>query len=113
MVYAGSSDEEEFNAEFTKGDFVVVKVSGKSRVVNYIARIDGMEGKEYEGVFLKKVSGRVGSEEDRVFIPNEEDSASFQKEEIISKLPAPKIVGGSKRRANRLKFCCNLEKWDL
>ncbi|CAM1295476.1 Uncharacterised protein r2_g465 [Pycnogonum litorale] len=113
IVFDDSSDDEPLDDEVIEGDFVVVKVCGKSRIVNYIARIDAMEDGEYEGVFLKKVSGRVGSEDDLVFIPNESDDASFLKEDIICKLPSPKVVGGSKRRANHLLFRCNLAKWDL
>jgi len=46
-----------------EGDFVVVKVAGKARIVHYISRIDVIGGKEYEDIFLQKVPGRVDSEE--------------------------------------------------
>lgn len=43
------------DAEIYEGDFVIVKVSGKSQVVNYIACVDVVDGDIFEGVFLKKV----------------------------------------------------------
>lgn len=72
-----------------------------------------MDDGEYEGVFLKKVSGRIGSEDNMVFILDENDDASFLKEDIVCKLPTPKIVGGSKRRANYLQFRRDLAEWNL
>ena len=38
-----------------EGDYAVVNVTGKARVVRYIARIDEVNDGEYEGVFLHKV----------------------------------------------------------
>ncbi len=41
IEYAETSDEDGVSDdEIIEGDFVIVKVSGKSRVVHYIARID-------------------------------------------------------------------------
>ena len=38
--------------DIIEGDFVVVQVSERGRVVNYIARIDVTDNNEYEGIFL-------------------------------------------------------------
>ena len=62
------------------GDFVVVLVSGKSRALKYIARVDDFvdEEEEYEGLFLQKVNSKITPGEDTeepVFIVNEEDGA--------------------------------------
>ena len=46
--------------EVIEGDFVVVKVEGKSREVRYIAQVDTIDGDEFEGTFLKKVPQIVG-----------------------------------------------------
>ena len=40
IEYAETSDEDGVSDEIIEGDFVIVKVAGKSRVVHYIARID-------------------------------------------------------------------------
>ena len=106
------SDDTVDEMDVMEGDFVVVKVAGKSRIVHYIARVDVVEGKEYEGVFLQKVSGRVDSEETS-FVPNPADEACFPAEDIVRKLPQPVIAGGSRRRSGHLVFKCNLDKWHV
>ena len=106
------SDDATDEMDIMEGDFVVVKVAGKSRFVHYIARIDVIDGKEYEGIFLQKVPGRVDSE-DTTFVPNTDDEACFTEEDIVYKLPQPKSVGGSRRRSGHLVFKCNLDKWNL
>ena len=57
-----SSDSDgdiDLDSPIIEGDFVVVKCAGKSRTVNYIARVDTLNGEdfEFEGVFLQKVAG--------------------------------------------------------
>ena len=46
--------------EVIEGDFVVVKVEGKSREVRYIAQLDTIDGDEFKGTFLEKVPQIVG-----------------------------------------------------
>lgn len=42
--------------ESSDEDFVIVKVMGKSRTLNYIARVDVVIGiGQFEGLFLKRV----------------------------------------------------------
>ena len=36
-----------------EGKYVIVNIRGRSRVVQYIARVDEVNGNEYEGVFFK------------------------------------------------------------
>ena len=125
-----TSDEE---MEIIKGDFVVVSLAGKARVRNFIARVDVVDGDDYEGIFLRKVSARVDCAretltlfisfhsqgllgvllEDTIFVPNTDDTASFAREDIVHKLPQPRIVGGSARRCCQLLFKCSLSKWHL
>ena len=106
-----SSDAEEMSEdEIIEGDFVVLKVEGKSREVHYIARIDVVDGDEFEGIFLQKMSEKLQSEQS-IFIINSSDQASFMRRDIVKKLPKPKIVGGSARRSCQLMFNCNLSKW--
>jgi hypothetical protein len=109
-----TDDEISVDTDIMEGDFVVVRIAGKSRIVNYIARVDVIDNdtEEYEGVFLKKVPNRAISG-DIIFIPNPDDSASFPKKDILSKLPQPKSIGGSARRSCQLMFKCDLSKWDL
>lgn len=104
-----SSDSDRENEELLSGDFVVVKVAGKRRVVHYVARIDTVDCDEYEDVFLQKQTGRV----DTVFVINDKDEAYFIKEDIVQKLPEPVTVGGSARRSNQLKFPCDLKSYNI
>ena len=109
-----SSDDELYDAEeIIKGDFVIVKICGKSRVVYYIARVDVVDGDEYEGIFLQRMSGKVATDAIQIFIQNTEDTASFPKSDIVRKLPQPKIIGGSARRSAQLSSKCNLSEWNL
>ena len=55
LVDSSDGDYDLSNEDNAEGDFVVVNVRGKSRVIRYIARIDSVEDDEYEGVFLKKI----------------------------------------------------------
>ena len=98
--------------EIMEGDFVIVKVAGKSRIVNYIARVDVVGGKYLEGVFLQKLQSLVGSKE-AVFVPDMEDEATFDKADIVHKLPQPKTAGRSTRCQGQLVFPCDLSKWQL
>ena len=98
--------------EIIEGDFVIVKVAGKSRVVHYIARTDVVGKYEYGGIFLHKVSGCVSAEGDgMIFVLNDDDEALFPADDIVQNLPQPRTVGGSAWRSNQLKFHYNL--WDL
>ena len=56
--------------------------------------------------------GLVQSKE-AVFITNQNDEASFPRDDVIHKLPKPTILGGSARRKCQITFNCNLEKWKL
>jgi len=51
------------------GDYVVVNVSDNGRILRLSARIGVVDEKEYEGVFLQKISGRVSAEQnDSIFV---------------------------------------------
>lgn len=108
----GDSDFEE-HEDIIEGDFVIVKVAGKSRVVNYIARVDVADGSgEFEGVFLRKLSSKQGSDK-AIFVADPNDEALFPQSDIMCKLPQPTIVGGSARRSTQLAFSGNLSKWNI
>ena len=42
-----------------EGDFVIVNVTRRGRLVRYIARVDSAEADEYEGVCIRSKSSRV------------------------------------------------------
>ena len=97
IQYDDDSDEDGLSDdEIIDGDQVVVKVAEKARVVHYIARVDAMLDNEYEGIFLQ-------SDERVVFVPNEDDTASFAVEDIVQKLPKPMPFGGSAQLSNQLR----------
>ena len=108
IVYDDSDDSEENDQSIIEGDFVIVKVHGKSRSNHYIARVDAFDGGEFEGVFLR----RVLSLNDRAtFVVNAEDEALWLREDIAKKLPTPAIIGTSRR--TQFQFRCNLDEWNL
>ena len=53
MEFDDESDETLEDMDIIEGDFVVVKIAWKSRVVHYIARVDLVHDYEYEGIFLR------------------------------------------------------------
>ena len=57
-----SSEFDESDGEIIKGNFVVVKVKGQSRFLNYIARVDAIDDLEYEGVFLRRIPVRIAED---------------------------------------------------
>ena len=100
---------EESDDEVIEGDFVVVKVERKSRKVRYIAKVDTIDGDEFEGTFLKKVPQIVGHVP--VFIINKTDIAVFQRNDVIAKLPEPVKNTGSTRKCNQLVFPVDITHW--
>ena len=84
---------EESDDEVIEGNFVVIKVKGKSREVRYIAQVDTTNGDEFKGTFFKKVPQIV--EYVPVFIINKTDIAAFQRNDVIVKLPEPVKNTGS------------------
>ena len=99
------------DTEVMEGDFVVVKVAGKSRVLNFIARVDVVDDLEYQGVFRRKVPTRTSDRP--TFVLSTKDIASFQAEDILDKLSNPTIIGGSARLENKFTFSCSIDKWNI
>ena len=118
-----SEDEIDTEEDIIEGDFVVVMVKGKSRSLNYIARVDicmdvvafgGTSANanllEYEGTFLKRLPTKDESE---VIFTISDCCSSFVKEDILTKLPTPKVAGESVCRGTQVKFETNLSRWNL
>ena len=63
-VQIGNDDNSDcsIDDEIGEGDYAVVNVTGKARVVRYIVRIDEVNDGEYESVFLHKVSSCLKDE---------------------------------------------------
>ena len=113
MVFAESDDTNvSDDEELIQGDFVIVKlVSAKSRIAHYIARIDEMDENEFEGVFLKRESSL--GQNTFVFVINENDEASFSKEDVVMKLPVPCQVGRTAHTAKKFTFSCDFSNCDF
>ena len=118
VVYDDESDCDSLDeiVEANVGDYVVVSVSGKSRTLKYIARVDEFDGKDYEGIFLQKVNHKIIPEDNNTaptFIINKADGASFAPQDIVLKLPAPLVIGCSARKSSQLRFDYDFSKLDL
>jgi len=46
-----------------------------------------------------------------IFVNDENDEASFSKDDIIMKLPAPTPVAGTSRTAQKYIFSCDFSRW--
>ena len=92
----------------------IQKLNIMTNQIHYIARVDVLSGDEFEfeGVFLHKVAGKVGSNRP-VFVPDTNDEAAFDLEDVVLKLPQPKTVGSSSRCAGQLVFNYDLSEWHL
>ena len=101
--------------DISECDFVIVKCYGKSRFVHYIARVDILNREKFQfaGVFLTKVAGEVGADNLVVFVPNPNDEAGFEQEDVVHKLPQPKSVDSSAHCSDQLMFNCDLPLWQL
>ena len=109
LVLESDTCTEESDDEVIKGDFVVVKMEGKSREIRYIAQVDTIDGDEFEDIFLKKVPQIAGYVP--VFIINKTDIAAFQWNDVIAKLPEPVKNTKSTRKCNQLVFPVDTTHW--
>ena len=96
-----------------EGDFVIVNVTGRGRLVRYIAKVDSVDADEHEDAFLQKVPGCLKDLKDITFVINEDGEATFLHNDIVYQLPPPVALGGTARRASQVRFSCELEKWNL
>ena len=112
LMNESSDNSTNIDFDITEGDFVVARVTGKARIVNYIARIDVISGDEYECAYLKRVASKVDSNRPS-FIVNSDDFAIIAKDDVIQKLPRPNVTVGSVRQSTKLTFNCNLGKFSI
>ena len=47
------------------------------------------------------------------FVLDGTDGGSFSKVDVVRKLPTPRYLKGSQRKANQLMFNVDLSKWDI
>ena len=105
-----SSEFDESDGEIIKGDFVVVKVKGQSRFLNYIARVDAIDDLECERVFLLRIPVRI-AEGLPTFVIDSMDKASWSRNNIVRKLPMPKFSGSARRP--HVQFAFDLENCNV
>ena len=104
-----SVDEDQADQEIIAGDFVVVKVHGKSSMRHYIAKVDAFDGDEFEGVFLRRLMNLNDFDYGATFAINEDDEALWLRQDIAKKLP--KFIGTSRR--TQFQFLSCLNEWKL
>ena len=112
LVDTDSDPDPEKDDDIIEGDFVVVKVHGKVRSVNYVARVD-VVGKddEYSGFFLKKLPTK--GDEIPTFVIDDNDNADWNGEDMVKKLPQLKVTGTSNRPQYKFSSLNTLQKWIL
>ena len=97
---------DESDGKIIEGDFVMVKVKGQSRFLNYIARVDAIDDLECEGVFLRRIPVRI-AESLPTFVIDSMDKAFWSPNDIIRKLPMPKFSGSA--RCPHVQFAFDLK----
>ena len=60
----------------------------------------------------EKVQSQLGFEK-HSFVVDETDGCSFLKADLVRKLPTPRYLKGSRRKANQLTSNVHLSKWDI
>jgi len=90
-----------------QGDFVVVQLRGKVNVYHNIAQINGTVSDELDipVTYLENQKSKADNNaQDRYIIPEHGKSCNIPLEDIIKKLPAPLITGGTKRVSRQILF---------
>ena len=105
-----SSEFDKLDGEIIEGDFVVVKVKGQSRFLNYMARVDAIDDLEYEGMFLRRIPVRIAKDLP-TFVIDSMDEAFWSRNDIVRKLPMPKFSGSARRP--HVQFAFDLENCDM
>ena len=77
----------------------------------YIAHVDVIDDDGYEGLFSEKVQSQLGF--GKPSFVDETDGGSFSKADVVRKLPTPRYLKGSRRKANQLTSNVVLSKWDI
>lgn len=82
----------------SKGDFVISRLEGKKRIVNFIAKIINVNGDELTVQYLKRAAAS------NKFYYHDDKHYEIQISDIVRKLPLPVAVGGTERRCMQLEF---------
>lgn len=86
--------------EITKGDYVLVKLTGKKSVGYFVAEIVDVLEDGYNVLYYKRILGTTAL---RNFVPSTETSF-VHCEDVIMLLPRPTKVGTSNRQAGQISF---------
>lgn len=105
------NDEKELEEEvqfednkIQKGDYALVKVSGKRKTVHYVVEIVGKHDFQYDVKFLVKTGTNS-------FLLKNETVYQIEEDDIVLKLPPPVSTGGSERQISHLKFAVNFNSF--
>lgn len=89
-------------------DFVLVRFLTKKSKVSYVGRVEGKEETgEFNILFMRK------NEKGNFFFPQEVDSSLTEREDIITKLPPPMMVGGTSRAQCYFSFDVDFSHYNV
>ncbi|KAJ8881749.1 hypothetical protein PR048_018235 [Dryococelus australis] len=107
----GEKEDSHFDPEHRprKGDYVLVKFSGKSDV-RYVGKLLSNEDNEddYAISYLRKSH----KTEKKYLFPQEPGVASVNKMDIVMSLPSPQKIPGTKRQKSYISFSINLGNYN-
>jgi hypothetical protein len=83
-----------------QGDFVLVKLAGKTSIFHYIAQVmNDFDGNEYEIRYYKRIENT-----NKFILDKENEYFSITNTDILRKLPPPAPAGSSKQQGSQLCF---------
>lgn len=103
-----SSQNVEQNDNIEVGDYVLVKLKTEKLIRNYVVKVIDKNSEETIILYLKKMQ-----KSDGFFLPEDAQSFFLMDEDIITKLPPQVVIGGSKRKANQVKFPINFDCYNM
>jgi hypothetical protein len=110
-------EEDVINHEHLKpGDHVVVQLKGQKNIFHYAARIDDpvSEDNDVGVTYLERKFHKYDQDElQRFIIPEKSKSYQVPLEDIVKKLPAPLIPGGTKRISRQITFQMSFVDYNL
>ncbi|CAH1954840.1 unnamed protein product [Acanthoscelides obtectus] len=92
--------------QFHRGDFVLVKVSGKKTIKYYVGEIISI-GDENELRYLRRVNNT-----DK-FVNDSAETYDFCPTDLVCKLPQPKTLKGTARHSSLLYFEVNFDNYNV
>lgn len=103
-----------FKATIEQGDYVLVKLYTKRKVVFYVGKVEKLLENDSHGDYAEFNFLRAIKDGKNMFrAPDVPDIHSIDFESIISVLPAPKLIGNTQRLKNCNQFDVSFDSFEM